>query len=96
MQKTIRKTIAFPVGLVEELEIIAFEYHMDFPDFIRYLGIKKLEEARVREQEKIYTLSDETSRAVIEGRKEYAEGKTKSFKNGTEFMDYLFPKRNRK
>lgn len=89
MQKTVRKTISFPVGLVQDLEVIAFQYHMDFPDFMRYLGVKKLEEAQAREQEKIYTLSDETAKAVIEGRKEYAEGKTKGFTDIKKLMRYL-------
>ena len=89
MQKTVRKTISFPVGLVEDLEIIAFQYHMDFPDLMRYLSIQELQKARANEQAKIHTFSDETSKAVIEGRREYAEGKTKGFTDIKKLMKYL-------
>lgn len=89
MQKTMRKTIAFDVGMIEEAEYFGTIYHMDFPDFVRYTLSQKLEEARAREQERIYTLSDETAKAVLEGEKEYEAGKTKGFTDIKKLMKYL-------
>ncbi|GEM_PF-4844184 len=89
MQHTARKTIAFDTGMIHEAEYFARSYHMDFSDFTRYTLSQKLEELRKREQEITPTFSEETSRAIIQGKREYQEGKTKSFKNGTELMKYL-------
>jgi hypothetical protein len=93
MQKTARKTIAFDIGMIQEAEYFASAYHMDFSDFTRYTISQKLEELRKREQEKTFYMSGATEKAVIEGEKEYEEGKTKGFTDIKKLMKYLTRKR---
>lgn len=95
MQKSARKTVSYDTGMIREAEYYATSYHMDFSDFSRFILAQKLEALRNQERENTLIFSDATSRAVLRGKKEYQEGKTKSFKNGTEFMNYLRAKRKK-
>lgn len=89
MQKTLRKTIAFSVTIIQKTEERAKNLGMDFTDYVRYLLAREAEQNMSHESEPVYYMSDRTEKNVARARKEISEGKFKTFKDGKSAMKYI-------
>jgi hypothetical protein len=89
MATSTRATIGFQKRMMKKAKAKADFYGVSFPEYIRHLVLIDIKE------EPVYYLSDEAEKAVIEGRKEYREGKTTGYKDGTSLIRGILNKKKR-
>ncbi len=86
--QTKRKTIAFPVRIIDKIERIAGRFGMDFTDYVRHLAAQKV----IEEEEQtmpVYYMSDETEKALEEAEKAQKDGTILSYDSADDLMEAL-------
>jgi len=86
-KKSVTRQITFPTRLMDIAESKARIYGYSFPEYVRYVLTKDVEDFYLGPEE--YIDDPQLAKDIEEGIKEYREGKTKSFKSRKEFLDYF-------
>ena len=86
-KKSVTRQITFPTRLMDIAESKARIYGYSFPEYVRYVLTKDVEDFYLGPEE--YIDDPQLAKDIEDGIKEYREGKTKSFKSRKEFLDYF-------